>query len=385
MPVQGPLGWRNWNAFENGFEESERSEAAFYSDADLNLNISEGLGPYELLATHGDPRRGVGPRLAFRMEFGVRLDDLMGESHASGRAAIELLKSGGSAAEIEESGYHGGDIFDEFAALVSLALGIRCRSGGRTRLWTAGDPLGYPIEWDHRPPYLPPSDRHGPLLPRLAEPSMTQSSAAKLLQLYHASDAEDAITLVRAARLYQQAVWIADADPNQAWIMLVSAIETAAVRWVVADVSPLDRIRAGMPRLARRLAGLPEEVANPIAELLAPLVGAQQRYLALLKEFGPPPPPDRPPEAFQVEWERLLEHARTIYDYRSRALHAGTPFPDPMCQSPTFPNEKDYLEKPFGLATQVNESVWPEEATPMLLATFEYIARKTLQGWWASL
>ena len=46
----------------------------------------------------------------------------------------------------DTGGYHGGGPAEEVAALVSLALGVRCRSGGITRRWLRGDPdpLGTP-------------------------------------------------------------------------------------------------------------------------------------------------------------------------------------------------------------------------------------------------
>jgi hypothetical protein len=42
-------------------------------------------------------------------------------------------------------------------------------------------------------------------------------------------------------------------------------------------------------------------------------------------------------------------------------------------------------EKPLGLATGTRGAVWVAEDTPMLLHTFEYIARKALLKWWESM
>jgi hypothetical protein len=73
----------------------------------------------------------------------------------------------------DTGGYHGGGPAEEVAALVSLALGVRCRSGGITRRWLRGDPdpLGTPFEADHRRPYLP--EQAGPraLLPGISTTS----------------------------------------------------------------------------------------------------------------------------------------------------------------------------------------------------------------------
>ena len=74
----------------------------------------------------------------------------------------------------DDKSYHGGAIEDEIASLVSLALGIRCRSGGVTRRWwcqvdeSKNDPLGYPFEYDHRPPIWTPPARGNAMLPTLA-------------------------------------------------------------------------------------------------------------------------------------------------------------------------------------------------------------------------
>ena len=79
----------------------------------------------------------------------------------------------------------------------------------------------------------------------------------------------------------------------------------------------------------------------------------------------------------------MPRHLRTIYGYRSKALHEGTPFPYPMCEVP-FQHEDwaAHAETPLGLATTVGDTTWAREATPMLLHTFEYIARGVLQNWW---
>ncbi len=70
----------------------------------------------------------------------------------------------------------------------------------------------------------------------------------------------------------------------------------------------------------------------------------------------------------------------TIYAHRSGALHAGTPFPHPMCLLP-FPIEEVPPEvTAAGLGMGAYGAVWLPEAIPMTLHTFEYIARGAING-----
>ena len=44
-----------------------------------------------------------------------------------------------------------------------------------------------------------------------------------------------------------------------------------------------------------------------------------------------------------------------------------------------------FSEKPFGYATEAYGAIWIAKSTPMLLHTFEYIARNALLKWWESM
>ena len=59
------------------------------------------------------------------------------------------------------------------------------------------------------------------------EKSVDLSSDALAFDAYYSAGPEKAIAIVRAARLYQQAVWVADDDPNLAFLWLVSAVEVS--------------------------------------------------------------------------------------------------------------------------------------------------------------
>jgi len=51
--------------------------------------------------------------------------------------------------------------------------------------------------------------------------------AIEEIKTFAALSPEQAIALGRAARLYQDALWLAESEPNLSWLMLVAAVETA--------------------------------------------------------------------------------------------------------------------------------------------------------------
>ena len=108
------------------------------------------------------------------------------------------------------------------------------------------------------------------------------------------------------------------------------------------------------------------------------------RFLSFMENFLPGPPDERP-KWDKVDWACMTDYLRMIYNYRSRALHAGTPFPEPMCEVPHVFDDGVPIERPIGHATGVPEASWLAEDTPMLLSTFEYIVRSALLRWWSEL
>lgn len=157
--------------------------------------------------------------------------------------------------KIDVSAYHGGGVDDEISALLSLGLGIRLRSGGMTRMfgrYSQGDPRGKPTEFAHEAPNVVAPTRGRPaVLPRIARGNVNLGEARNWLISYCRLPRADAIALVRAARQYEQSVWIADAAPGIAWLQLVSAVEVAAVHWRdYKKTKPLDRLRAANPKIA---------------------------------------------------------------------------------------------------------------------------------------
>jgi hypothetical protein len=340
----------------------ERVEGLLYSDVEFEGSDPESDRPYRLLNAFA-PWGAFGPKVVARVEY-----------HIFPVFDPNDLKT-------RDAAYHGGDIFDELASLVSLALGVRCRSGGMTRTWGLGEnheELGVPIMFDHSVPYLPTRPSGGSVL--IAHPrSVNLETVYRRLERFADLAQDEAAALVRAARLYQQAVWVADDDASQSWLQLVSAVETASSHWAGPKTSAEERLRSAWPELAEALDT--HNATAGAAPLLSGVVRSTARFLAFMSAFAPPPPATRPPPYARADWDRLEDALRTIYNYRSRALHDGRPFPYPMCQAPRT-HETIPVERPDGEGAWARGSSWIKDDLPMLLSTFEYLARGALLNWW---
>lgn len=277
--------------------------------------------------------------------------------------------------------YHGGSIYDEVAALISLILDVRVMSGKPEREFGYDDdPLG-------RPTFN--GQRHGPTynfngqyeqIPRLRRD--VDLSALLKLSDFEVLSAEDAIALMKAARLYQKALWVANDSPETAWLFLVSAAEAAAVRY---------GSRAAPPVLPPRILDLlnsagATHLAQALAEELKVVSAPTSKFVGFLKRFSPSAPEPRPGYSkFNFSKKNIKKAVSKIYDHRSNVLHNGTAFPAPMCFAPHVFENGANAEIPDGLAVHTLDSSWSNSDTPMLLSTFSYIVRGALIAWWAEL
>lgn len=362
----GTFTHRNWLAYQAG-SRGDAFEHPLYSDATFIAEITTGLGPYEILNTVARSRESrVAPAAILRMELCFQPAFAMERTDAST--------------------HHGGFPQDEVAALLSLELGARFKAAGATRWFKAGDdPRGHPWAVSHVRQGVPTLETppYGYMLPNVREEKDFRH--VRLLQRFPELHPEQAIAIVRAARLYQDATWTADREPELSWILLVSAIEVAANYWRAGSEPALDRLRTSRPELIELLeqngAGA---LVGPVAEILAPYLGATRKFLDFIRTFLPEPPEVRPEVGDQMPWEHAdLERAlKLIYAYRSKALHNGTPFPAPMCMPPT---QQPPEERPFGLAAGSMGSTWLARDLPMLLHTFAHVVRGSLLNWWRSL
>jgi len=364
-----PMFFENWLASVQDKNEAFAGyECPLYSD--VWITGEEKIGPYHFINTsaHGGGHRedAVAPVIVLRVSAHVE-DELP----PMDKTDISL--------------YHGGTLSDEAAALAALSLGIRVTAGPTTREFFGGDSLGRPVaHFGYAPPVLPVGDG-GPRLPRGAHGHNLEG--LRLIGGLDAS-AKDQVALIRAARLYQQALWVADAEPALAWLLFVSAVETAADRWDQSRGSNAERLRDSKPALVELIEAKCPAILQDVADALGDSIGATRKFVAFVLNFLPQPPEVRPPSGFRISWdaEQLRPMLRTIYGYRSKALHTGVPFPAPMCEAPrrlssAWPGVN---EKPPGLATGTLGGVWLQQDTPMMLHVFEYIVRGVLQAWWSS-
>lgn len=369
----GPLAYENWKAALANLPPNGAQEFPLFSDARIVGELVEGYGPYQLFNTILlENLLERGPSVVLRITNHLKHDH-----HRD-----QMLKT-----DIDR--YHGGSLCDEIAALVSLCFGIRLKAGGYNRTFEPeGDPRGRPIALglsERLNPVLLKHSGYNPTLPRvLGEHALSDST---VLYKFPDMSPQDAMAVVRSARLYQDAIWISESEPELSWIFMVSSIETAASHWRREKESSLERLKADFPDLENILkqSGGDELVEN-VAKIISNYLGATRKFLDFILHFLPEPRKDRPSEFAMVSWARedMEKSLKTIYRWRSRALHGGLPFPHPMCIGPSRDNS-GYWERPAFLAMEAKGGVWVQKDTPMFLHTFEYIVRNVLIKWWESM
>ena len=372
--MQAPLGppiYENWRAFDEHSPKLASFEYPFFTDARI-VGADADFGPFKLfnpLAPEG-PTETARPALVLRYHLFINM--MMYHERASENTDVNL--------------YHGGQVTDEVAALISLTSAMRLKAGGESRRFEGEDLAGRPIAIDPRKePQLLTS--HGP---RIIEPAIGLFVANRdLLMKIPRMAVDDVIPLLRAARLYQDGIWIAESEPNLAWLMLVSAVETAAIRWRAATESPEERLEASRPELATKLRELGgDDALQFVAAEIADSLGSTRKFVDFISTFLPELPPKRPPESEQCAWSTrgLKRPLQQIYGYRSAALHTGKPFPAPLCRAPSRENDWDApAERPSSDRVRAMGGTWNNKDLPMYLHTFNYIARGSILNWWRSL
>lgn len=383
--IRGPYGWINWYAERAGQPRRRRAhpdavvirpiweEFALYTDAPINGPWLQ-LGPYEVIGL--DPV--AKPLLGFaRKALVLRVWDHLSDEPSPGAPPLRD--------DVED--YFGGDIGDEFAALLGLVLARRVRSGGSVRMGLPGvhDSPGLPSEMEHHAPALE-RPRRAPMIPWLAQP-VALPDAEPLLSTYPELAAADAVALVRAARQYVDGLWLADADPRLAWIKLIGALEIAANRLDdTREESDLDQLKRHRTKLYRTLRKAPQDVAEMVAGELARLYNVERKLRSFVKRFDPGPPPVRPESAaWHFDWATLDSALTIIYDHRSRDLHDGIAFPWVLCEPPDHAENGVASERFWALGVSGKGGQWTAEKLPMFMHVFAHVAGGALRKWWATL
>lgn len=367
----GPASFKNWRAHLDGRPVFERDEIPIYSDIEFDLPPTEGMGPYRF--QHAFPSELTDPTLI-----------LFVEGHVDPNERLPMDKT-------ETRGFTGTLLGDEIAALLSLSLGKRFMAGASTRYqssvtkeWIIMGDCARPVFFKSTTTRV--LGQHAAILPRAGERTTVTT---EYLPCFPKMAAEEATALVRAARLYRDALWIVETEPELAWLLMISALEVAAVHHQ-AEVPLIDVLRHSKPKLVARLEGVDPALAEEVATSLSRELRATARFLGFMGRFMPPPPALRPP----VEWARLdwdpkpmKKALEQVYKLRSLALHEGIPFPPPMSNPPvridsSWPAPHEGV---LGLAAGSKGGVWTADDLPMSLHTFEYIARGALLNWWTAI
>lgn len=369
----GTDAWRNWTAYEDEKAEIENADDELHSDRSF-VGGPTALGPYVLSTVVREdptsPALRVGP--AVQLHVGVH-------EHLIPDVVVD-----GELVEPDSDAYHGGNASDEIAALTSLALGVRLRVAGTSRLSGIHEhgEDGRPIHFEVTPlahPGRPGREYIPAALTRRADLNQLD----RLKTFPHLNETAQ-IELIRAARAYANGLWWANEDQDQSWLHLVTAIEIGANHRQKVSARPEELIEKLWRELWNALPSADETVRGEVSKLLAPQIRATRKFVDFLTECAPPPPALRPPFGGLV-WDEMANHARLVYDHRSKALHGGKPFPLPMLERPRRDENGAIQEVPWGLNTGGLGGVWDAREAPMLLSTFEYVARGSLLTWWDEL
>lgn len=368
--MKGPITYENWKAV-SGPDFGYAFEFPLYTDRHVTGSECS-VGPYTFINTVALARRDT-----LQPGIVVYAESYYDETEFQ----QEQLREN----KTDDLRYHGGWVTDELASLAALALGIPIQAGPVSRRFNRDEPQGRPIAWTGTPPVRPPT--HKPQ-PSIAAPSDVNITELQRLDSFVQLAPAEATMFVRAARLYQDGLWVAESEPHLAWLLFVSAVETLAQD--KSDEPPVEQLRGWGPgsQLEQLIvdAGV-GHIIDQVAKILSPVIGSQAKFLGFLKAYGPNEPPRRPGKGWQHSWEpgELRKTYKLIYQYRSKALHEGRRFPAPMCESPVKdPVTKVPSEVPIGLASAYAGGVWEAHDTPMLLHVFEFITRRSLLGWLSS-
>lgn len=369
----GTDAWRNWQAFNDGKAETENADDEIYSDRRF-VGGPTNLGPYTLFPIIRqddlDAPPKVGPAVRLHMGIHERL--------------IPDVVVDGELAKANSDAYHGGSASDEIAALASLALGVRLRVAGTARLsGIHADGESSEGIYLEVAPLAQPGRPGREFIPAA---STREANVDQLERLHSFPDMNEKaqVELVRAARAYATGLWWANEDQNQSWLQMITAVEIGANHRQGSTAQPGELVETLWPELWEVLRPSDESVRTEVSKLLAPQIRATRKFIDFVTECAPDPPALRPPYG-ALAWDNMADHARRIYAHRSVALHGGKPFPLPMLERPRTEENGAIQEVPYGLNTGGLGGIWDAEEAPMLLSTFEHIARGALLAWWDEL
>jgi hypothetical protein len=289
---------------------------------------------------------------------------------------------------------------DQIAVLLSLVLGIRVKSGMLLRGFDKNGEEKLPLDpmlYNNPPPVKLIKNDIMVVLPTAIRDvygdnrGFSLDKAEPYLSCFYKLTVSQAEALIRAAKLYRDALWLVESTPELSWIMLVSAIEVVAKDEIKNTVTPEEELERIEPKLAKdiKLCG-DSTLLSRIAKRFTSEESISKKYREFLIKFLPESPPKRLPGR-QINWDDLKlttnkNPLSIIYNYRSKALHAGNSFPPTM--SWIFRSAEgipyDLAETPTEYNMFLDGKIVKRKPEVMMLSIFEYIVRNALLKWWKS-
>jgi hypothetical protein len=99
-------------------------------------------------------------------------------------------------------------------------------------------------------------------------------------------------TLIRVARLYQDALWLCETEPEFSWLLFVSSLEVAANEWKKDQGSSIERLEISKPEVYRALSIHEDKALLPlIADAFAASLGVTKKFRDFCLHFMPAAPP----------------------------------------------------------------------------------------------
>ncbi|EGR2205724.1 TPA: hypothetical protein NKX25_002856 [Vibrio parahaemolyticus] len=360
----------NWSLYLNSEPCMYISEFPMYSDITVFGELLEGMGP---LSFHNS--------LPIKQESSgeVVIPVVVRISNYLKPLSTDFSKS-------SYNHYHGGWLPDEIAALMSLALGARFYAGDSIREFDActSDPLGKPR---FRNLVHPPLSNIP--MQRVVLPEVRQRKDLREVQFFESFgklSPDVAEKVVKCCRQYQNALWVSETNPELCWLMLISAIEIAANEWAKNEQSELYNLANSYPEFFEQLLqNGDEDLLKSAADTFSPITKATSKFIKFCKHFSPETLTQKDSRGFKYSSTKLTNALRTIYNHRSQALHAGVPFPAPMCEPPEEYEQGIYQQVPNQLGVYMRGATWVGADIPMTLHLFHFLAREILVKWVRSL
>ncbi|PTO92380.1 hypothetical protein [Vibrio splendidus] len=360
----------NWSLYLNSEECIGISEFPMYSDITVTAELLEGMGP---LSFHNS--------LPFRQ---AKLGDVV--IPVVVRVGFYLKPISPSFSKSSYSHYHGGWLPDEIAALMSLTLGARFYAGDSIREFDSysNDPLGKPCFGNLVQPPVSNIPTHRRVLPEVCK--IKDLRDLQFFENFGKLNPEIAEKVIKCTRQYQNALWVAESNPELCWLLLISAIEIAANEWAHNEQSEAYNLKNSYPELFDKLVkNGDDDLLNFTAETFGPITKATAKFLKFCKYFCPESLTQENSYGFKYTSTKLSNALRTIYNHRSQALHGGIPFPAPMCVPPDDHKLGEYRQVPNQLGVYMKGATWVGSDIPMNLHLFHFLTRKILMEWIRSL